>query len=47
VLHAHPEYVLASLEAVEASHGSIDRFLQAELGLDEDRRRRLRDDLLE
>jgi protein-tyrosine phosphatase len=33
VLDAHPEYILGALEAVEARHGSVERYLLDELEL--------------
>jgi protein-tyrosine phosphatase len=34
VLDAHPTYVVAALEAIESRHGSVERYLHDELGID-------------
>jgi protein-tyrosine phosphatase len=47
VLDAHPSYVAAALEAVDARHGNVARYLHDELHLDGALLRRLRANLLE
>ncbi|HET9693627.1 MAG TPA: tyrosine-protein phosphatase [Steroidobacteraceae bacterium] len=47
VLDAHPSYLLAALEAIEARHGSIERYLGDELRLDTSLLSRVRASFLE
>jgi protein-tyrosine phosphatase len=47
VLAAHPEYLLASFEAIEARHGSVHAYLRAELAVPESTLARLRETMLE
>ena len=44
---AHPDYLRAALNAIEAVHGSIETYLRDCLGVDDTRRARLREHLLE
>jgi protein-tyrosine phosphatase len=47
ILAARPDYLLASLAAIEARHGSIPAYLDAELGVTETTLRKLRERLTE
>jgi protein-tyrosine phosphatase len=47
VLDAHPCYVLAALEAIEARHGCVERYLHDELGVDASLLARVRTNLVE
>jgi hypothetical protein len=47
MLAAKPEYIHASLAAVEGRHGSVRAYLHEELGIDGTLLERLRDRLIE
>jgi protein-tyrosine phosphatase len=47
VLAAHPDYLMASLAAIDSRHGSVHGYLQEELGVRRDTLQRLRDQLTE
>jgi len=46
VLDANPDYIAAGLEAIEARHGSVTAYLEAELGIDAAQVEQLRQTLL-
>jgi protein-tyrosine phosphatase len=47
LMQVHPEYLKAMFDQLQASHGSIDRYLRDQLGMDEERTAQLRSHLLE
>ena len=46
VLDASPDYIAAGLDAIEARHGSVTAYLDAELGIDAGQVEQLRQTLL-
>jgi len=47
LMRTEPAYIEATLDAIEAQHGSIIAFIQGELGVDDDELARIRERLLE
>jgi protein-tyrosine phosphatase len=47
LMQVYPEYLEAMFDQVAASHGSVERYLQDQLGMDDARTDQLRDQLLE
>jgi protein-tyrosine phosphatase len=47
LMQVHPEYLEAMFDQLEASHGSVDRYLREQLGMHDARTEQLRSHLLE
>ena len=47
MMDAHPEYLRASLEEIEKAYGDVDRYLLEGLGVTDDDRAALQEQLLD
>ncbi len=47
LMRVHPDYLNAMFDQVQESHGSVERYLNEQLGVDQEQIERLRTQLLE